>query len=187
MEVESNQAVKKEIQELSRTPGRVREHAQILNKLASVSDFKLPMPVSSNSVHSQVVNKIRNSAHSDTDSGSFQILDALKKRWIIACSECDFNELLTLLKEDPDLCSYCDYIMGYNALHWAAKFNKPDIIKLIAGKYSVDPNKKSFSGCTALHIAAQFKHESIMKMLIDVYGKNLANCFNNLSSNLYSN
>lgn len=169
--MESN-CVKKEIQELARTPGRVKEHAQIWNKFSLDNDHKLPMPVSSNSVHSQVVNKIRSNNHSsDTDSGSLHILEAHQKRWIVACSDCDYSQIRTLLKEDPDLSVYCDYIMGYNALHWAAKFNKPEIIKLLVETYSVDPNIKSFSGCTPLHIAAQFKHQSIMKLLTDTYGK----------------
>lgn len=172
MGVESNHEVKKEIQELARTPGRVKEHAQILNKLASSADYKLPMPSVNSSVHSQVVNKIRNGYHgNDSDSGSVQIADSLKKKWIIAASNCDYSELCSLLKEDSNLSSYCDFITGYNALHWAAKFNKPNIIKLIAGKHGVNPNVKSFSGCTPLHLAAQFKNQLIIKLLIESYGK----------------
>ena len=171
--VERNYEVKKEIQELARTPGRVKEHAQILNKLASTENYKLPMPTATNNtIHSQVVNKIRNGYHgNDSDSGSVQIMDSLKKKWILAASNCDYNELCSLLKEDPNLGSYCDFITGYNALHWAAKFNKPNIIKLIAGKYGVDPNCRSFSGSTPLHLAAQFKNETIVKLLVDIYSK----------------
>ena len=172
MEAEANYEVKKEIQELSRTPGRVKEHAQILNKLASGADYKLPMPANVNSsIHSQITNKIRNGFHgNDSDSVSVQIADSLKKKWIIAASSCDYNELCSLLNEDPNLSSYCDFITGYNALHWAAKFNKPNIIKLIAGKHGVNPNVKSFSGSTPLHLAAQFKNELIIKLLIVNYG-----------------
>lgn len=170
--IETVNTVKKEIQELSRTPGRVKEHAQILNKL--VQDTKLPMPTTTTNSISQVVNnKIRynpSSQQSDTDSGSVHLTDPLKKRWIIASSDCDYQELVSLLKQDPELCRYCDCIMGYSALHWAAKFNKPEIIKLMAGTFKADPNVKSFSGSTPLHIAAQFKNEDIMKMLIYHYG-----------------
>ncbi|XP_046910182.2 ankyrin repeat domain family member sosondowah isoform X2 [Dermatophagoides farinae] len=172
--IETVNTVKKEIQELSRTPGRVKEHAQILNKL--VQDTKLPMPTTTTNSISQVVNnKIRynpSSQQSDTDSGSVHLTDPLKKRWIIASSDCDYQELVSLLKQDPELCRYCDCIMGYSALHWAAKFNKPEIIKLMAGTFKADPNVKSFSGSTPLHIAAQFKNEDIMKMLIYHYDAN---------------
>lgn len=166
--------MKKEIQELSLTPGRVKEHAQILNKL--VLDTKLPMPTTTTNSISQVVNKLRNShttttSHSDTDSGSVTLTDPLKKRWIIASSNCDFQEMLSLLKQDDELCRYCDSITGYNALHWAAKFNKPEIIKLIAGNFKVNPNIKSFSGSTPLHVAAEFKNKDIMKILIYHYSK----------------
>ena len=168
--VEANlcHTVKREIQELAKTPGRVKEHAQILNKMAQDNNFRLPMP--GNTMHAHVVHKIRNNAHSDTDSGSLQILEAHKKQWIIASSSCDFNQMLSLLKEDPKLCAFTDFVLGYNALHWAAKFNKPEIVKLIAGQYAVDPNVKSFSGSTPLHIAAQFNNQDIMKMLTDLYG-----------------
>ncbi|XP_027198934.1 ankyrin repeat domain family member sosondowah [Dermatophagoides pteronyssinus] len=171
---ETVNTVKKEIQELSRTPGRVKEHAQILNKL--VQDTKLPMPTTTTNSISQVVNnKIRynpSSQQSDTDSGSVHLTDPLKKRWIIASSNCDYQELVSLLKQDPELCRYCDCIMGYSALHWAAKFNKPEIVKLMAGTFKADPNVKSFSGSTPLHIAAQFKNDNIMKMLIYHYDAN---------------
>lgn len=174
--IDTNQEVKKEIQELAKTPGRVKEHAQILNKLTSNSDYKLPMPSTPstiNSVHTNVVNKIRNGFYgTDSDSGSVQIADSLKKKWIISAANCDYSALCAMLMEDSKLCSYCDFITGYNALHWAAKFNCIPIIKLIAGKYGVDPNIKSFSGSTPLHIAAQFKNENIIRLLVDSYGAN---------------
>lgn len=159
---------------MAKTPGRVKEHAQILNKLTSNSDYKLPMPSTPstiNSVHTNVVNKIRNGFYgTDSDSGSVQISDSLKKKWIISAANCDYSALCAMLMEDSKLCSYCDFITGYNALHWAAKFNCVPIIKLIAGKYGVDPNIKSFSGSTPLHIAAQFKNENIIRLLVDSYG-----------------
>lgn len=167
--------MKKEIQELARTPGRVKEHAQILNKLAlSTDNCKLPLPTTpTNSVHANVVNKIRNGFHSsaDSDSGSIQITDTLKKRWIMAASNCNNIELCALLKEDINLAAYADFISGFSALHWAAKFNKPDIINMLVGRYGIDPNCRSFSGSTPLHLAAQFKHKEIIKLLTEVYGK----------------
>jgi hypothetical protein len=102
----------------------------------------------------------------DTDSGSVQPLDPLRRKWIIASSNCDYNQLVLLLKEDPKLCSYKDFTNGYTALHWAAKFNKSQVIHLIAGTYGLNPNIKSFAGFTALHLAAIHKNEYIMELLI---------------------
>ena len=151
------------------TAGRVKEHAQILNKLTSNGDFKLPMP----SAVTSVVNKIRNGQPpgTDSDSGQFSITEKHKK-WIVAAATCDYKEMNTMLKEDDSLASYCDFMNGFNALHWAAKFGRPDIVKLIAGKYQVDPNLKSFSGSTPLHLAATFRHSVIWELLVDVYGAN---------------
>ena len=92
---------------------------------------------------------------------------------MVAASNCDYSELCNLLKEDPHLAKYCDFITGYSALHWAAKFNKPNIVKLIAGKFQVDPNCKSFSGQTPLHVACVFKNELIIQLLTEVYGKDI--------------
>lgn len=189
LEKKKNHTVKKEIQELARTPGRVKEHAQILNKLALTTDQpqKLPLPPSTttttttftgSSVHANVVAKIRSGFHgggaasgNDSDSGSIQIIDTLKKRWIIAASNCDYAELVALLKEDANLAAYGDFITGFTALHWAAKFNRPNIIKLLVGRYGIDPNVRSFSGSTPLHLAAQFRHQAIVQLLTEVYGK----------------
>lgn len=168
--------VRKEIQELSLTPGRVKEHAKnILNRL-SLDATKMPNQISEtnllNGNSSNVGTSLNHitSQSSDTDSGSVHIIfDPLKKQWVLASSQCDYQQMLSLLKQDPELCSYKDYIYGYTALHWAAKFNKPEIIKLIAGNYKVNPNIKSSNGSTALHVAAQFKNKEIMDQLIYHY------------------
>ena len=148
------------------TAGRVKEHAQILNKLTSNGDFKLPMPSSVTSV----VNKIRSGQPpgNDSDSGQFSVTEKHKK-WIVAAATCDYKELIAMLKDDESLAGYCDFMHGFNALHWAAKFGRPDIVKLIAGKYQVDPNIKTFSGSTALHFAAIFDHPVIWELLVEVY------------------
>ena len=48
-----------------------------------------------------------------------------------------------MLQEDPSLAKAIDYVLGYNALHWAAKYGHSDVVKLIAGTYNVDPNIKT--------------------------------------------
>src|SRR5699024_5499765 len=131
------------------------------------------------SVHANVVNKIRNghgsSFHSNnSDSGSISnqmITDTLRKRWILAAANCNYVELVALLKEDGSLATYSDCISGFSALHWAAKFNQPAIIKLLVGRHGADPNCRSFSGSTPLHLAAQYRHRAIIDLLTEEYGK----------------
>lgn len=154
----------------AKTPGRVKEHAQKINKMASESELKPPMPLSTSNV-SLNRKKSSSSKDDDTDSGSVQPLDPLRRRWMMNMSNCDYNELVSLLKEEPKLAGYKDFTSGYSALHWAAKFGKPEIIKLIAGTYSVNPNIKSNGGFTPLHLAAMHNHQQLMELLINTYSK----------------
>ena len=165
----------KEIHELStKTPGRVKERAQKIDKMASLTELKPPMP-SNNLTTPTGRPKSRTGStikdNDDNDSGSVQTLDPLRKKWIISASNCDYNSLVMCLKEEPKLSAFKDFTNGYTALHWAAKFAKPDIIKLIAGSYNVNPNIKSHGGYTPLHLAAMSQKEAVMDLLIKAYGK----------------
>jgi len=153
----------KEINELKfKSPGRVKEHAKKLNKMVSESELKLPMPLGLNNAANP---NIQNNLKDDSD-----LNDQIKRRWMVKSSECDYNELQQMLKDYPKLAEFKDVSSGYNALHWAAKFNRPDIIKFIAGTYNVNPNIKTFSGYTPLHFAAMFGHKDIMDLLVKCYG-----------------
>ncbi|XP_025016203.1 RNA polymerase II subunit A C-terminal domain phosphatase isoform X1 [Tetranychus urticae] len=193
----SQQGKLKEIHELVfASPGRVKEHAQKLNKIVSSSDIKPPMPVNINSPPTPV-NKGRSkdsNKEDDNDSASVQPFDPLKRKWMITTSNCDYNEMVSLLKKDPTLAGLKDFtsvsnhltlaqkyfathnffclsfhFQGYTALHWAAKFGKAEIIKLIAGTHGVNVNKKSHGGYTPLHLAAIHNHEHILE-LFKIYG-----------------
>lgn len=102
----SQQGKLKEIHELVfASPGRVKEHAQKLNKIVSSSDIKPPMPVNINSPPTPV-NKGRSkdsNKEDDNDSASVQPFDPLKRKWMITTSNCDYNEMVSLLKKDPTL------------------------------------------------------------------------------------
>jgi len=137
--------------------------------MASLTELKPPMPltVSSNSTSRTKARSLIKDE--DTDSGSVQPLDSLQRRWIISSSSCNYNDLVLLLKDEPKLSGYKDFTSGYTALHWAAKFNKAEVVKLIAGTHGVSPNIKSFGGYTPLHLAAINKHEYIMELLIKTY------------------
>ena len=116
--------------------GRVKEHAKKLNKMVSESELKPPMPLGSSASNANIQNNLRD----DSD-----LNDQVKRRWMVKSSACDYNELQRLLQDHPKLAEFKDITSGYNALHWAAKFNKPDIIKLIAGTHNVSPNIKTVS------------------------------------------
>lgn len=117
--------------------GRVKEHAKKLNKMVSESELKPPMPLGSNNASNA---NIQNNLRDESD-----LNDQVKRRWMVKSSACDYNELQQMLKDYPKLAEFKDITSGYNALHWAAKFNKPDIIKLIAGTHNVSPNIKTVS------------------------------------------
>lgn len=54
-----------------------------------------------------------------------------------------------------------------NAMHWAAKHGKPDVIKMLQ-KYQVDPNLKSHCGYTPLHLAAMAGNEECIDVLVNL-------------------
>lgn len=79
--------------------------------MVSESELKPPMPMplnsSSNMSSSSLINqstatkeKLRDD---DNDSNSVQPLDPLRKKWMVTASNCDYNELVQLLKLDPTL------------------------------------------------------------------------------------
>ena len=67
--------------------------------------------------------------------------------------------------------AYKDFTNGFTALHWGAKFGKPEIVKLNAGTYGVNPNIKSHGGYTPLHLAAINQKPNIMELLTKTYRK----------------
>ena len=106
--------------------------------MVSESELKPPMPLGNNSANAN--NNIQNDLRDFSD-----LNDHLKRRWMVKASCCDYNELQQMLKDYPKIAEFKDIASGHNALHWAAKFNKPDVIKLIAGTYNVSPNIKTVS------------------------------------------
>ena len=107
----------KEIHELStKTPGRVKEHAEKWNKM-SESDLKSPVnngqqptltlnngadiPKSASS------NRVSRLKDDDTDSGSVSgPLDELRKKWMVAAALGELEAIQELLKEDAKLSQF---------------------------------------------------------------------------------
>lgn len=108
----------------------------------------------------------------ESDSSSLQPIDPLRRKWAIEACNCNYNGLLTLLRDDPKIASYRDIVNGYTALHWAAKFGNLDIIKLIAGTHGVSTNIKSSAGYTPLHVAYIFNRCDAADLLLKSYKAN---------------
>lgn len=173
--------------------GRVREHALKLNS-TSVGDIQsMSNLVKSHSMREPRLSRdsfmcsissasqrlgynpsmrSRSSHREDeSDSSSFQPIDQLRRKWTTEACNCNYNGLVTLLREDPKLASYKDTV-GYTALHWAAKVGNLDIIRLVAGTYGVSPDMKSNAGYTPLHIAYMFGKNEAANLLLNSYNAN---------------
>ncbi|XP_053213936.1 probable basic-leucine zipper transcription factor N [Panonychus citri] len=107
----------KEIHELAfKSPGRVKEHAQKLNKMVSESELKPPMPVTINSSPTPVIKTTGRtkcpSREEDNDSASVQPFDPLRRKWMLTTSNCDYTEMVSLLKKDATLAGLKDFTSG---------------------------------------------------------------------------
>lgn len=186
-----------EIHDLAkRSPGRVKEHALKLNSFTSFNDLNALIPIRSSTMKENRLSREptissatssylqRNGSHISTsrprsshredesDSSSLQPIDPLRRKWAIEACNCNYNGLLTLLRDDPKIASYKDIVNGYTALHWAAKFGNLDIIKLIAGTHGVSTNIKSSAGYTPLHVAYIFGRCEAADLLLRSYKAN---------------
>lgn len=92
-------------------------------------------------------------------------LDPRSRAWLLSSAEADYDALVKLLDEDPDLYRLKDFHWGYTALHWAAKFGRTEIVDLIAGKYGLNPNVRSHGGYTPLHLAHMFEQREVAEQL----------------------
>lgn len=90
---------------------------------------------------------------------------------MLAAAHGNFKKLESLLKEYPSLAKKKDFVMGYTALHWAAKLGRTDIVKFIMGA-GVDIHSKSHGGYTPLHIAAMSGRDQVIIQLIELYSIN---------------
>lgn len=186
----------REVHEIARKSlvGRVREHALKFSSSGSTIDLSALMPKRNSSMKenhrlsrdlpalgslpasalqrngSHITNRSRSSHREDeSDSSSLQPIDPMRRKWAIEACNCNYNGLLTLLRDEPKLASYKDIVNGYTALHWAAKFGNLDIIKLIAGTHQVSPNIKSSAGHTPLHVAYIFNRLEAANLLLLSY------------------
>ncbi|KAK7505250.1 hypothetical protein BaRGS_00003412 [Batillaria attramentaria] len=136
----------------------VRERAQHLNKISSETDIQQARAPA----RKKVVRDRDDDDESHSSGGtSYVTLTAEQKEWMLVCAGADYHEMFRLLSRNAKLARV------KTALHWAAKFGKPEVVKLIANKVGVDVNQRS--GYTPLHLAAIHGHEDIIDLLVTVY------------------
>lgn len=168
-ELEGNVSVKKEsIQDVTVSPGTVKEKTQIINRMAENCGVPGKPALPSGAV-GNAASKRRDGPGArtapDDDTTSVNTLDPRRREWLLRASQTDYHSLVRLLREDPDLYRFEDFTSGYTALHWAAKFGSAEIVKLVAGSYGLNPNVKSHGGYTPLHLAYMFNQYHIAELL----------------------
>jgi len=89
------------------------------------------------------------------------------KEWMLACSNGKIDDMKKLLVKFPYLLGYRDFILGYNALHWAAKLGRTDIIDFISSN-GIEIDTKSHGGSTPLHVAAMGGKDDVIRQLLEL-------------------
>jgi len=95
-----------------------------------------------------------------------------EKDWMLAAAYGKIDILKKLIEKYPSLATKKDFVMGYTALHWAAKLGRPDIVKFITSA-GADVTSKSHGGYTPLHLAAMTGKDQVIIMLIELYGASI--------------
>ena len=95
-----------------------------------------------------------------------------EKEWFLASSTGRIELLKNLLEEHPKLSKNRDFVLGYTALHWAAKLGRADIVRLII-RSGVDVHCKSHGGYTPLHVAAMSGKDQVITQLIELHSASI--------------
>lgn len=157
----------------------VKERTKTFNRMASETD------VTANGTKSLNIRSVkrRNSRAVDSssrrgsgmrddeshDSSSITTIDPTVKSWMVHTAKGDYQTAAKMLNEEPKLARHKDFTTGYTGLHWAAKHNNSDMVKLLAGTYQANVNARSHGGYTPLHIAAQTGNQEVFDLLIQAY------------------
>ncbi len=111
----------------------------------------------------------------ETRAPSLVPLEQSEHEWLVKCAAGHWNQVYGLLLRDNQLAEKRDFISGFTALHWAAKYgNSEMLIKIIdlskQGGIDIDINAKTHGGYTPLHIAVLHNQEYIITMLVGELG-----------------
>jgi len=159
----------------------VKERTKTFNRMASETDVTAThgstKSINIRSVkrrNSRAVEHIgsrRGSCRDDEshDSSSITTIDPTVKSWMVHTAKGDYQTAAKMLNEEPKLARHKDFTSGYTGLHWAAKHNNTDMVKLLAGTYQANVNARSHGGYTPLHIAAQSGNQEVFDLLIQAY------------------
>ncbi|XP_024121760.1 ankyrin repeat domain-containing protein SOWAHB [Oryzias melastigma] len=102
-------------------------------------------------------------------------LENTEHKWMVKCAAGHWGQAYGLLLNDCQLAGKRDFISGFTALHWAAKFGNTEmLVKIIdvskKGGVDINVNAKTREGYTALHIAALHDQERIIVILVGELG-----------------
>ncbi|XP_072230746.1 ankyrin repeat domain-containing protein SOWAHA [Leuresthes tenuis] len=106
-------------------------------------------------------------------------LEQAEHEWLVKCASGQWNQVLGLLLRDSQLAEKKDFMSGFTALHWAAKWGNSKMLDSIINisrqeGVDVDLNVRAHGGYTPLHIAALHDQKYIMGMLVAEYGANVS-------------
>lgn len=101
-------------------------------------------------------------------------LEDSEHKWLVRCAAGHWGHVYGLLLTDSHLAEKRDFMSGFTALHWAAKWGNSNMLVKIMdlakkGGVQIDINTKAHGGYTPLHIAALHDQEYIMAMLMGEY------------------
>lgn len=108
-------------------------------------------------------------------SSSFWALDPTEHAWMISVVDGNYDTIMNYLSEDFSLLTKKDFISGFTAIHWLAKYGKYEtLVKLL--RYAeiegspVNVNLKAGGGFTPLHIATMHGQSMVIKLLVGAFG-----------------
>lgn len=107
-------------------------------------------------------------------SSSTVPLEDWEHEWLFRCAAGHWTQVYGLLLRDSHLAEKRDFMSGFTALHWAAKWGNGNmLVKIIdlAKEVGVqlDINAKTHGGYTPLHIAVLHNQEYVITMLLGEY------------------
>ncbi|XP_076449670.1 ankyrin repeat domain-containing protein SOWAHC-like [Babylonia areolata] len=143
----------------------IKERVQHLNKMSSESDIQQAKPPPP---RKKTLRDDDDESHSSGGT-TYITLTPEEKEWMLVSATADYHEMFRLLSRNGQLARVkvrC-FLVVFTALHWAAKFGKPEVVKMLANKIGVNVNQRS--GYTPLHLAAIHGHEEIIELLVTVY------------------
>ncbi|KAJ0062004.1 hypothetical protein NL108_014784, partial [Boleophthalmus pectinirostris] len=102
-------------------------------KIEPSRDQKLtrPAPMGSPNLKRYAKNTKISTEMKETRVPSMVPLDQIEHEWLVKCASGHWSQVYGLLLSDSQLAEKKDFISGFTALHWAAKFGKSDILEKI--------------------------------------------------------